>query len=129
MFNLVTVLPTASRFASRRRQQLSSRPQAGEIHGTVVAQVRDNTGPIDVLLPGVRVFVKEATANNRNGAPDTTDARGYFRIPRQSPGRYVVCAEAEGFHTSCLKDIEVAAGTALAGHIVLSPSQGAIWVA
>lgn len=77
----------------------------GAIHGHVVALVRvaDKSGfPGSTMeLPGASVKARN-TVTNKTSAAVSTNAHGYFQLPRLDAGTYQVCADAPGFTPSCL---------------------------
>ena len=82
------------------------------IAAPAVAQQASITGTVadstDLPLPGVTVVV----TNGDTGVPMTvvSDARGEYRVPRLSPGRYTIRAELSGFNTVVLEGIELLVG-------------------
>ena len=80
-------------------------PIGGAIHGHVAVFLRGGkpgeatSGRIE--LPGAEVTAKNIATGITSPAV-STNAHGYFQIPRLVPGSYQVCASAPGFAPSCI---------------------------
>ena len=80
-----------------------------------------------IRLPNIRVFLKDLTRNTTTPKV-TTNTHGYFAIPRQSPGRYQLCLEGDGFIATCDPAlISIAGETIILDHeAAIAPEPGVL---
>lgn len=99
----------------------------GEVHGYVVSSGDDRSKVPLIRLPNIRVFLKDLTRNTVTPKV-TTNTHGYFAIPRQSPGRYQLCLEGDGFIATCDNAlISIAGETIVLDHeAVIAPETGVL---
>jgi len=69
----------------------------GEVHGFVVARL---AGGRVHRLPGARVSLLDL-ATSTQGPQVTTDCHGWYTLAKHPAGNYRVCAEADGYVSSC----------------------------
>jgi hypothetical protein len=85
------------------------------------------TGLGRVELRGASVVARDPVRGTTS-QPVTTNAHGYFQVPRLPPGAYQVCANAPGFNQGCLPgNVTIGSFTAvLAEDVRIQPVQPAI---
>ena len=90
---------------------VAARAQApsGEVRGTV-------SDPTGALIPSAQVQLNGAGGNSRTV---TSGHDGSFQIGPVAPGKYVLVISAEGFATTSLENVDVAAGKTLQEKITL----------
>lgn len=109
------------------------KPQGGQVHGYVVATFKDQkvtgaqSATASIRVPKAKVFLKQLPGGVIvSGSESTTNPHGYFIIPKQAPGRYQLCAEADGFDGVCEPNaISISTGTFVLDHDVsINPRPG-----
>jgi hypothetical protein len=100
----------------------------GQVHGYVMALLRTTQGkskiPSQVGLPDASVYLKRLPAGTVvPSSKTTTNAHGYFIIPRQTVGRYRICYSKAGFTPRCDDSIiSIGRDTVVLTHfLLLSP--------
>jgi hypothetical protein len=83
--------------------------QSGEIRGTV-------TDPSGALIPSAQIVLNGTNGNSRSVA---SGHDGNFQIGSVSPGKYTLVISADGFATTTLDGVDVAAGKTVQEKITL----------
>src|SRR5437764_6331003 len=114
------------------RPQLLAR--GGQVHGYVIVW----PGKIDVTgatlqtvpyirLPQAHVYLKALPAGTVVAGSDaTTNAHGFFIVPKKPAGRYQLCVDATGYAPACdSKPISLSSGTVVLDHdVLIAPKAG-----
>ncbi len=74
-------------------------PAGAEVHGFVIAVLGRTRGSF-IRLPKARVSLLDL-ATSTQGVQVTTDSHGWYVLPKHPAGNYNVCAEADGYVSSC----------------------------
>src|SRR4051794_2603938 len=83
--------------------------QSGEIRGTV-------TDPSGALIPSAQVVLNGANGNSRSVS---SGRDGSFQIGSVAPGKYTLVISADGFATTTLDGVDIAAGKIVQEKITL----------
>lgn len=96
-----------------------------QVHGFVVANVRNEEKKGDFYLPDARVYLKDQ-GTGLAGPTVSTDLHGWYLLPNHAPGTYDLCAEASGFPTFCSPTPIVLTTESVSPgyHLPLTPAQG-----
>jgi hypothetical protein len=100
-------------------------PPGGEIHGFVSASLPSGVTLKDDALPNARVAVQTPGGEIESSATQTSSI-GRFRILRQDPGTYNVCASLQGFVTNCSAVQVPNQNVAMLQPITLQPVGGSV---
>src|SRR5580704_5520592 len=85
--------------------QISTPFPGSEVRGYVSAAFSTARGPVKIALPGVHVFLAQASGGAAVPSSSVfTDIRGHFRIPKVPDGKYRVCADSPSFAPGCAAD-------------------------
>lgn len=99
-----------------------------EVHNHVYVQASGSGWAGRVYLPGIQVWVRNASTNV-DSASVLTDSHGFFGIPRQPAGTYRLCWSAPGYVSGCqtttfnLNDENYV----MPDHLRLTPLRSLLW--
>lgn len=74
-------------------------PLVASIHGSLVGQVRDHGGTLELPLPGAQIEARDEAG--KVVGKTITDANGRFATPSLPAGSYTICGLAGGFKETC----------------------------
>jgi hypothetical protein len=76
----------------------------------------------DVFLPGIKVFLVDASTND-DGKPVTTDLSGRFTLLAPKSGRYRVCWKTDTFENGCSKAVVSVSGPVFVSTVNILPDR------
>ena len=109
--------------------------KGAEVHGSVLALVRDKTqltahaasGDLAIFLPDIEVYLKNS-ATSATSVHVQTDLDGAFAFPVQPGGKYVLCWTSPRFVAGCSGLVFTVSGrTVYLKPVEIAPKAGAIY--